>query len=64
MVARNQGKLISKTLDKEVKKFHSQKLSDEYQYLILDGVRLTIRGVRLRRKSNLSGLWDNGDGAT
>ena len=41
---------VSKTLDKEVRKFYSQKLTDEYQYLILDGVRLTIRGAYKGKK--------------
>lgn len=31
---------VTKVLDKKVKKFHRQKLADEYQYLILDGMRL------------------------
>lgn len=41
---------VSKTLNEAVKKFPSQKLTDEYQYLILDGVRLTIRGAYKRKK--------------
>jgi len=36
---------VTKTLDKEVKRFHWQKLVDEYQYMVLDGIHLKIKGV-------------------
>lgn len=41
---------VTKALDKEVKKFHRQKLTDEYQYLILDGIHLKIKGVLKGKK--------------
>jgi transposase-like protein len=34
---------ITKSLDAAVRHFHQRKLLDEYQYLILDGIRLKIR---------------------
>ena len=34
---------ITRSLDKQVKATHQRKLLDEYQYLILDGIRLKIR---------------------
>ena len=41
---------VTKALDKEVKKFHRQKLTDEHQYLILDGIHLKIKGVLKGKK--------------
>ena len=34
---------ITRSLDTHVRRFHARRLLDEYQYLILDGIRLTIR---------------------
>ena len=34
---------ITKSLDAHVRRFHQRSLLDEYQYLILDGIRLKIR---------------------
>jgi transposase-like protein len=34
---------ITRSLDKQVKAYHQRALLDEYQYLILDGIRLKIR---------------------
>lgn len=34
---------ITRALDRQVKAFHKRSLLDEYQYLILDGIRLKIR---------------------
>ena len=34
---------ITRSLDKQVKAYHQRSLLDEYQYLILDGIRLKIR---------------------
>jgi transposase-like protein len=33
---------ITKVLNKEVIKFHNRKLSDDYKYLILDGIYLNV----------------------
>ena len=45
---------ITRSLDQEVRRFHSRALSDEYRYLFLDGVSLKVRdGVRVRKKSIL-----------
>ena len=35
---------ISKALDSKVKKFHKRKLLDEYQFLFLDGITLSVKG--------------------
>ena len=34
---------ITRSLDQQVRQFHTRSLLDEYQYLILDGIRLKIR---------------------
>ena len=34
---------ITRSLDAQVRRFHERRLLDEYQYLILDGIRLKIR---------------------
>lgn len=34
---------IAKSLDKEVRRFHSRTLSDEYKYLLLDGIALRVK---------------------
>ena len=34
---------ITRSLDQQVRAFHARRLLDEYQYLILDGIRLKIR---------------------
>jgi putative transposase len=34
---------ITRSLDAHVRRFHARRLLDEYQYLILDGIRLKIR---------------------
>lgn len=34
---------ITRSLDKQAKAYHQRKLLDEYQYLILDGIRLKVR---------------------
>lgn len=35
---------ITKSLDKNVKEFHNRQLLDEYQFLFLDGVTLSVKG--------------------
>jgi len=35
---------ITKSLDKKVKEFHKKKLLDEYQFLFLDGITLSVKG--------------------
>jgi putative transposase len=41
---------IAKSLDEQVRKFQSRRLSDEYVYLILDGIRISVRGAVKGRK--------------
>lgn len=36
---------VTKVLDREVKKFQNKPLLDEYQYLILDGITLKVKGI-------------------
>lgn len=36
---------ITRSLDAEVRRFHERKLSDSYQYLLLDGITLKIKGA-------------------
>lgn len=46
---------ISKILDKQVKKFHSRKIKDEYEYLILDGIFLNTKSpVKKKRRCILA----------
>ncbi|MBU3959171.1 IS256 family transposase [bacterium] len=35
---------VTKSLDKKVKQFHRRKLLDEYQFLFLDGITLSVKG--------------------
>lgn len=41
---------VSKSLDKYVKEHHNRRIEGEYQYLILDAVYLSIRGVAKAKK--------------
>jgi transposase-like protein len=41
---------ITKSLDKKVKEFHKKKLLDEYQFLFLDGITLSIKGSLKAKK--------------
>jgi len=42
---------VTKTLDKEVRKFQNKELLDEYQYIILDGINLKVKeGLKYKRK--------------
>jgi transposase-like protein len=42
---------VTKTLDKEVRKFQNKELLDEYQYIILDGINLKVKeGLRYKKK--------------
>lgn len=36
---------VSKSLDAEVERFHRRPIEDDYEYLILDGIWLNVRGV-------------------
>lgn len=42
---------ITKSLDAKVKEYHQRHLLDEYQYLFLDGITLSVKGaVKARKK--------------
>lgn len=41
---------VSKSLNKYVEKYHNRRIEKEYQYLILDAVYLSIRGVAKAKK--------------
>ena len=36
---------IARSLDAEVSRYHSRHLSDHYQYLLLDGITLKVKGA-------------------
>lgn len=36
---------VARSLDAEVRRFHTRPLSDHYRYLLLDGVTLKVKGV-------------------
>ena len=41
---------ITKRLDKNVKEFHERKLLDEYQFLFLDGIAISVKGSLKAKK--------------
>lgn len=41
---------ITKRLDKNVKEFHQRRLLDEYQFLFLDGITLSVKGALTAKK--------------
>jgi len=41
---------ITKRLDKNVKEFHGRKLIDEYQFLFLDGITMSVKGSLKAKK--------------
>jgi putative transposase len=41
---------IAKSLDAEVRKYHRRPLTDDYEYLILDGIWLKVRGAAKAQK--------------
>ena len=41
---------ITKRLDKNVKEFHERKLIDEYQFLFLDGIAISVKGSLKAKK--------------
>jgi putative transposase len=42
---------VTKTLDKEVRKFQNKEILDEYQYVILDGINLKVKeGLKYKKK--------------
>jgi putative transposase len=41
---------ITKRLDKNVKEFHERKLLDEYQFLFLDGITISVKGALKAKK--------------
>lgn len=41
---------VSKSLDRYVKKYHNRRIENEYRYLILDAVYLSVRGVLKAKK--------------
>ncbi len=41
---------ITKRLDKNVKEFHNRKLLDEYQFLFLDGITISVKGALKAKK--------------
>ena len=46
---------VTKTLDKEVRKFQNKELLDEYQYTILDGINLKVKeGLQYKKKCVLA----------
>ena len=52
---------IVKVLDKQVEKFHSRRIEDKYEYIILDGVWISVRGVVYKRKKCILvcyGMWE------
>ena len=42
---------VTKTPDKEVRKFRNKELPDEYRYIILDGINLKVKeGLKYKKK--------------
>jgi len=53
---------IARVLDDEVKKFHRRELSDEYRFLVLDGVWVKVSGYKVVKKVVLVAYGVRADG--